>query len=310
MPWLYTDVDSHGKTSVSVEIVFRMNNRPFLGSDAVRQGRLTRTALRRDHRRIYRDVYIRRTDEIDAKTRACAAWLFSRGKAVVAGQSAAAIHGNKWIAADHRAELIWHGHRRLSDVIEIRGDKLPPEHIETIGGIRVTTAARTAFDLGRRGEFEEALIQVDGLCNATSMPPRTIEQLADQCKGVRGSIQLRHVVAHADAGAESPQESRLRLLIVNAGLPRPLTQIAVRGTDGRVFARIDMGWAKWKVAVEYDGHHHWSDARQRAWDIERAHRLETLGWTVIRVSSQLLSRSPTALIARIRDALRAAGAPV
>lgn len=287
-----------------------MDNGPFLGSEAVRDGRLTRTDLRRDYRRIYRDVYVRRTAEIDAKTRACAASLFSHGKAVVVGQSAAALHGNKWIAADHRAELVWDGHRRLHDAIDIRSEKLPPEHVELVDGVRVTSSARTGFDLGRRGTFVDAVVRVDGLCNATSMQPSTIGQLADRYKGVRGSVQLRRVIAFADAGAESPQESRLRLLIVNAGLPRPSTQIEVRGPDGRVFARIDLGWEKWKVAVEYDGHHHWSNARQRAWDIERIHRLEQLGWIVIRVSSQLLSRGATALISRIRDALRSAGAPV
>lgn len=276
----------------------------------MREGRLTRTDLRRDYRRIYRDVYVRRTLEIDARTRAYAAALFSRGKAVVAGQSAAALHGNTWIAADHRAELVWNGHRRLHDFIDIRSDTLAPEHVQLLDGIRVTTAARTGFDLGRRGTFADALVQVDGLCNATSMQPRMIGHVADRCKGIRGVAQLREVLAVADAGAESPQESRLRLLIANAGLPRPRTQIEVRGLDGRVFARIDLGWEEWKVAVEYDGHHHWSNASQRAWDIERTHRLEHLGWTVIRVSSLLLSRGATELISRIRAALSVAGAPV
>ena len=77
-----------------------------------------------------------------------------------------------------------------------------------------------------------------------------------------------------------------------------------------MFARIDMGWARWKVAVEYDGEQHWSDERQRAWDIERQQLLEALGWTVIRVSAMQLRTDPWGVAARVRDKLRDAGAKV
>lgn len=287
-----------------------MDNAPFLGSDAVRNGLLTRADLRRDYLKIYRDVYMRRPCEIDAATRACAASVFARGKAVVAGPSAAALHGSKWIPAEHKAELIWHEHRQPYAAILIRADELLTGEVETIDGVAVTTAARTAYDLGRKGTFTNALAMVDSLCNATSLRPGTVALLADNHRGSRGIVQLRQVLEIADGGSESPQESRLRLLIHDVGLPLPETQIKVEGANGRVFARIDMGWKRWKVAVEYDGEQHWSNPEQRAWDIERTYRLEQLGWKVIRVSAEQLRRGRIALVARIRDALRASGAPV
>lgn len=287
-----------------------MDNAPFLGSDAVRNGLLTRADLRRDYLKIYRDVYVRRPCEIDAATRACAASVFARGKAVVAGPSAAALHGSKWIPAEHKAELIWHEHRQPYAAILIRADELLTGEVETIDGVAVTTAARTAYDLGRKGTFANALAMVDSLCNATSLRPGTVALLADNHRGSRGIVQLRQVLEIADGGSESPQESGLRLLIHEVGLPLPETQIKVEGANGRVFARIDMGWKRWKVAVEYDGEQHWSNAEQRAWDIERTYRLEQLGWKVIRVSAEQLRRGRIALVARIRDALRASGAPV
>lgn len=70
-----------------------------------------------------------------------------------------------------------------------------------------------------------------------------------------------------------------------------------------------MGWRQWKVAVEYDGVQHWTDSRQRAWDIERIALLEAAGWVVIRVSSGMLAR-PHAILDRIRSTLRARGCPV
>ena len=62
-----------------------------------------------------------------------------------------------------------------------------------------------------------------------------------------------------DGGAESPQETRTRLVLVDAGLPKPQTQIVVTGHFGRTFARIDMGYEEFKVGVESDGVQHWTD---------------------------------------------------
>jgi Protein of unknown function (DUF559) len=287
-----------------------MDCSPFVGSEAVRDGRLTRTELQRDHKRIYRDVYIDRSTTVDAVTRARAAAMFARGKAVVAGQSAAAVHGAQWIPADHRAELVWFEHRQAYSGLRIRSDLLPSDEIEMIDGISVTTSARTAFDLGRRGTFPHALASVDALCNATSLRPSTVSVLAENHPGSRGIVQLRQILDVADGGAESPQESLTRLLLLDAGLPRPTTQIEIRDATGKLFARGDMGWPRWKVLVEYDGEQHWLDAKQRAWDIERTYRLEQLGWTVIRVSAEQLRRDGISLAARIRSTLRAAGAPV
>ena len=116
---------------------------------------------------------------------------------------------------------------------------------------------------------------------------------------------MRRVLDLADGGAESPQESRVRLLIVRGGLPRPETQIEFP----TLHIRVDMGWRRWKVAVEYDGVQHWTDSRQRAWDIERIALLEAAGWVVIRVSSGMLAR-PHVILERIRSTLRARGCPV
>lgn len=113
-----------------------------------------------------------------------------------------------------------------------------------------------------------------------------------------------------DGGAESPPETRTRLLIVRDGLPRPETQIRVRDGSGRVVARSDLGWECWRILVEYDGDHHWLDERQRSRDIDRAADLEALGWAVIRVSAELLRDRPDVVLERVRAKLRMAGALV
>jgi len=112
-----------------------------------------------------------------------------------------------------------------------------------------------------------------------------------------------------DGGAESPQETRTRLVLRRAGLPLHGTQILVLDDCDHPIARVDMGWEEWKVAVEFDGAQHWTDPVQRTRDINRIAELEALGWRVIRVSSELLRNAPNLVIDRVVAALRAAGWP-
>jgi hypothetical protein len=114
---------------------------------------------------------------------------------------------------------------------------------------------------------------------------------------------LRAALELTDGGAESPQETRVRLLLVGAGLPKPETQIEF--PDLRI--RVDIGWREWKVAVEYDGIQHRDNRFQRSWDIERIALLEAAFWSVVRVSAQMLSR-PEVIVERDRTRLRERGA--
>ncbi|MFE9575642.1 DUF559 domain-containing protein [Nocardia sp. NPDC006044] len=68
-----------------------------------------------------------------------------------------------------------------------------------------------------------------------------------------------------------------------------------------------MGWKEWRVAVEYDGAHHWTDPTQRTKDIDRLATLESLGWRVVRVNATLLHHRPHVILDRVRAALRAHG---
>jgi very-short-patch-repair endonuclease len=102
-----------------------------------------------------------------------------------------------------------------------------------------------------------------------------------------------------DAGSQSPKESWLRMLLTDAGFPRPTTQIAVRDEFGYEFAYLDMGWEDVRVAVEYDGDQHRSDRAQYLWDIKRLRMLNSLGWTHVRVVNE---DRPFDIIQRVREA--------
>lgn len=83
----------------------------------------------------------------------------------------------------------------------------------------MTSAARTAFDLGRRGPWESSVMRLDALYRATGLTTTAVAAVADGHAGARGLVQLRRVLDLVDPGAESPKETWLRLLIVVAGLP-------------------------------------------------------------------------------------------
>lgn len=285
-----------------------MSDRPFIGSTAVTNGAATPHELRTRYRSLYRNVYISPEAELTALARAEAAWLWARGEAILAGISAAAVHRTKWLDARRPAELI-RADRHAPVGITIHTWSLLPDEHQWIRGMRVTTPARTAYDLGRNIPGRQSIPILDALLNATGVEPDQILTIADANPGARGVRRLRSTLSKVDGGAESPPESRLRLLLTEAGLPPPETQIEFRDAFGNVRIRVDMGWRTWRVAVEYDGQQHWTDPRQRAWDIERIAALEELGWVVVRVSADMMSR-PRSIVERVRAKLRAAGCPL
>jgi Protein of unknown function (DUF559) len=137
---------------------------------------------------------------------------------------------------------------------------------------------------------------------ATPFSLEDVLLLAKRNPGARGLRRLRMALPVVDGGAASPKETWLRLLLTDAGIPAPTTQIPVH-ENWRLVAVLDMGWKKYKVAVEYDGDHHRTNRRQYAKDQRRLRKLEAMGWIIIRVIAEdaphdVLRRVRTALISR------------
>ena len=281
---------------------------PFRADEALKDAVLTFRELRRFHQAIYPGVWAPRGVELSATDRARAAWLWSRRGGVIAGLSASAMLGAKWIDGDLPAELI-HTNRRPPPLITVRTDELHSDEMLSIRGLPVTTAARTAFDLGRHLGLKDGVQRIDALMNATDVKVDDIEAVAGTHRGVRGLRQFRLTLDLVDGGAESPYESLTRLLLVQAGFPRPQTQIRVLDEYGVVLARIDMSWPEYLVGVDFDGAHHWTNPTSRTWDVERYQLLPELGWTDIRLTSGILHNTPQRFLDRVGAALIARGCP-
>jgi hypothetical protein len=272
---------------------------PFIGSEAVAAGALTKTQLTTRCQRLFSDVYVVRDVDIDAEVRAKAGWLWTRRRGVVAGFAAAALHGSKWVDERQVVQLI-HDNRRNPPGIQTHRDRIEDDEIVLVAGMPVTSPARTALDIGCWYPTMTAVAGIDALARAIEVKTADVELLARRCPGRRGVARARQAIELFDAGAQSPKESWLRVVLIQAGLPRPQTQIPVRDEFGRPFAYLDMGWEDVKVAVEYDGEQHRSDRRQYSWDVRRLETLERLGWIVIRV---LAGDRPAEVLGRVRAAL-------
>lgn len=258
---------------------------PFLGSEALAARRLTRHQLRTRYRALHQDVYVPVDAHMTAVLRAKACWLRSRRRGILAGFSASALHGARWIDPSRPAEIIDTNRRKASGV-RVWEERIEPDEITVVNGMRVTTAARTALDLGRRCRLSEAVAAIDALARATELKMADLELVVDRNRGRPGIKAARAAIELVDSGAQSPRETWLRLLLISAGFPRPQTQIPVCNEWGVVEAYLDMGWEDIKVAVEYDGDHHRSSRSQYVRDIRRLDMLERHGWIVVRVIAE------------------------
>src|SRR3954467_7821776 len=106
-----------------------------------------------------------------------AAWFCSRRDGVIAGPSASAMLGAKWIDGDLPAQLVF-ANRRPPPLITVHTDELLPCETQTVRGLPVTTPARTAFDLGRRLSLKDGVQRIDALMNATDVKADDIDSVA------------------------------------------------------------------------------------------------------------------------------------
>lgn len=254
----------------------------FIGSEALAGGVLTRHELRTFYRTVLPDVYAPKRAELTPRQRAMAAWLWSGREGVVSGVAASGLLGAKWIDDDEVIELNWPNHRAPAGV-HTRNDTLLDDEVSMVRALPVTTPDRTAFDLARRGTVGDAVSRLDALARATHFKVQDVQQLAQRHPHVRGLRRVDKVLDLVDAGAESPRESRLRMMLIDDGYRRPATQIPVLGLDGYPRYFLDMGWEDVHVAVEYDGEHHRKDDKAYRKDIIRLEYIASVGWIVVRV---------------------------
>jgi very-short-patch-repair endonuclease len=281
----------------------------FRGSAAVQQGVLTPHQLRSQAWIMIRsDIYADSRLERDHRLACHAAVLKLPPDATFAGPSAAYLMG-----VEHAATFTDPVHVIVPAKatpprqrgVRSQGTDLAPDEVVAFGDLRHTSAARTAWDVAQWLDIVPAVAIVDGLLAQAGLRPEDFEALIRTRAGRRGSLKAARACSLADAGAQSPPESHLRVKLVLAGFPRPVTQHPVRLPSGLVL-HPDLAWPKYRVAAEYDGRWHGSDERLDL-DRTRLNDLAGAGWLVIHVTSRGLYRAFPRVVADVRAALESRG---
>ena len=265
---------------------------------------LTKKQLRSSTwRRLRQDVYADAALPVTHRLLVSAVGLTLPERAGFTGLSAATLWGVPDVASptDRVDVLVPAGTRwNPGPGVRIRSASRGQELVRR-GRWLCATRVDTAVDLIRWGGTEDAVVLLDRLCLNGMVRLGDVRAAVLELPRCQGSVQARRVAELADGTAESPQETRLRLLFGRAGLPPPVAQFRIFDEEGLI-ARVDFAYPDLKIAIEYDGLWH-AEPGQFAKDRGRLNRLVAAGWIVLHVTAADI-RHPERLAGRVR-ALRA-----
>lgn len=237
-----------------------------------------------------------------------------RVPAVVSHVSAALLHGLPiWgldLADVHVSRRDLHSPRREAGVHHHAGE-LPDDEIVTIEGMVVTALPRTVIDTARISPFEPSVVVADAAARADAKVKDIALTRLNEMRDWPGSRNAGAVVEFADGRSESVGESRGRVLIQRAGLPRPELQYEVRDRKGELIGRADYAFTEQLTLGEFDGKHKYMASYRSGeepgdvvWrEKRREDRLRHEGFEVVRFTWAELDR-PFAVGARFREAFR------
>ncbi|MFR9776681.1 endonuclease domain-containing protein [Micromonospora sp. MS34] len=302
----------------------------FRGSGAVRAGLLTEHQLRSSTWiRLRHDVYADARLARDHGLACRAVTLRAPAGTRIAGPSAAYLHG-----VEHAASFTDDVHVLAPAATGLRsqrglrvhtvqprpaagGPPLDPAPrapgirlentlpIPTAGTLVRSDPATAAWETAVWLEPVRAVGIVDTLLARGLTTRAALAEVAVRTAGRTGGKRAGWVFGLADAAAQSPPESHLRVRLVLAGLPRPVAQYPVRLSSGLVL-HPDLAWPDYRVAVEYDGRWH-ADADQLHRDRQQLNLLVGTGWLVLHVTSRRMERDLAAVVREVRAALVSRG---
>jgi very-short-patch-repair endonuclease len=279
----------------------------FRGSAAIAAGLVTRGELRgKRFQRLFPDTYITLPDDgpPDLTLRSLAAYRYVEGTGVLSGYSAAEMLGASCGPWGAPAEVtVPRGGQRSPAGLLVHRTSLHPGEITQVKGLTVTSPVRTAYDLARRGDLVEGVVAVDRLANVHRFSPDLLLNFSARYRGTRGNELVSHVLAHADRRAGSPMETRLRMLIVQAGLPRPEVQWVVQDERARTAVWLDLAWPDLMIGIEYEGQDH-TEPDQVLLDVGRYTGLVDGGWRIYRYTKFEILRRPDLIVAQLTRALK------
>jgi hypothetical protein len=277
-----------------------LTRRPFSLQEARAAG-LTLSALKgRAWRRLGRELYCWEGVQEDPWGRLVACRELLPPEAVFAGRTAAWLLGLDLHPINPVEAIVPPlSHMRSRHGFTVRRCEIAPRDVVIVRQLRTTNLLWTLADLCARNPAVEALVAIDMALRAHLTSSVALDRYAETVRGRAGAGRLR-VLARLGAPAESPMETRLRWLLIQAGLPRPEVQTKLHDTDGRFVGRADLYYPAARLVLEYDGGHH----RDRlAEDDRRQNLLVSAGFRLLRFTAGDIHNRPEVVESQVRGAL-------
>lgn len=250
-------------------------------------------------KRLFPRVYCRFDLTLDDVVLTLAALLSVGSHAAASHESGLAVWG---VTVGTRGAVHLSTHRRsptrIPGIEMHRNYELGTVH--TVDGCRVLGPERCLVDSCTRRSLVDLVVAGDWLIRNGHMTAASFLAFVTT-EHFDGVQRGRRVAELLEAGVESPRESVVRMILELAGLPRPLCNRSY-GDEHEFFARPDLSYLEWKVAIEYDGRQHGLSLSQRVHDVWRREQMERLGWTFIIVTAADLDR-PREIVHRVHRAL-------
>ncbi|WP_205474322.1 endonuclease domain-containing protein [Nocardioides sp. SYSU D00038] len=277
---------------------------PFTRDDLKRAGVSVAVLRRREFRQLFRGIWAHE-DAVCQTNRIRAALMLHPESAVACRFSAARLHGLP--VPEHAFE-----HILVFDEADRRPHPLIKSHVTqrqrrvtTVQGLRVTDPVETFIDLAGSLGLIDMVVLGDALVKRFRMAPSALVAACERSTAYYAGAALVAALL-VRAGVDSPMESRIRLLIVLAGLPEPKVNVILRFEDGAWRFRLDLCYPEVKLVVEYDGRHHES---RRDEDLARRAELTEEGYEFVVVTADGYFTTPELTIERVREALVRRGWP-
>ncbi len=174
----------------------------------------------------------------------------------------------------------------------------------SLAGVSIGTLRQTLVDLLLRAPRATAIWATEQAIAAGRVVPAELTWQLAAARHVPGVEAARRRLALVDPRSESPLETLARLVIIDAGLPAPDVQITVIDpSTGRLWFRIDLGYADKRIALECDGRAAHTSPEAVFADRQRQNQLHLLGWRVLRVTWHDVVHRPAYVAWLVRTAL-------
>lgn len=187
----------------------------------------------------------------------------------------------------------------------LRRARLAPADVVCVQGLPATRLARAMAEVCCSHSLTEATVVADIALHQRRITVDDLARWVKENRGRHGIRRLRRVIELAEPAAESPMESRLRMVIVLGGLPRPRAQVTIRDGQGGFAGRPDLYYEVERLGIEYDGSTHRDSL---ASDDRRQNRLLRAGVRLLRFTAHDVLRDPDSVVNQVRGMLYASSA--